>query len=113
MEVQENVPLAPLTTIGVGGSARYLINGVTRDEVRDGINFAAARGLPLFIMGGGSNLVVSDRGWPGVVLRVCIRGIQTCDVAGKRVFDAGAGEEWDALVALTVAQDCEGLECLS
>ena len=69
--------------------------------------------LPLFVLGGGSNLVISDRGFRGLVLKIQIRGIKAEATGNQRIFDVGAGEDWDAFVAHTVDQNCAGLECLS
>lgn len=63
--------------------------------------------------GGGSNLVVSDAGWPGLVLKLAVRGIEERTENGKTLFDVGAGEEWDRFVARAVARNCAGVECLS
>jgi len=116
MTIQENVPLAPLTTLQVGGSARYFAELRREDEVREAAQFAKTRNLPLFVLGGGSNLVVADSGWPGLVLRIAIGGIttQSTDTPGNSVlFTVGAGVNWDDFVAQAVAQNCAGVECLS
>src|SRR6202521_2654260 len=116
MTIQENVPLAPLTTLQVGGSARYSAELRREDDVREAVQFAKARDLPLFVLGGGSNLVVADAGWPGLVLRIAIGGIttQTTDAPGNAVlFTVGAGANWDDFVAHAVVQNCAGVECLS
>src|SRR6202051_2289159 len=116
MTIQENVPLAPLTTLQVGGSARYFAELRREDDVREATQFAKTRNLPLFVLGGGSNLVVADSGWPGLVLRVATGGIttQTTDAPGNAVlFSVGAGVNWDDLVAQAVVQNCAGVECLS
>jgi UDP-N-acetylmuramate dehydrogenase len=113
MLIQENVPLAPLTTFKVGGPARFFIESKTVDDVREGVAFARSRNLPLFVLGGGSNLVVADSGWPGLVLKVDITGIQETSQDGRALFEAGAGEEWDSFVALAVSRNCAGIECLS
>jgi UDP-N-acetylmuramate dehydrogenase len=113
MQVQENVPLAPLTTLQVGGAARYFVEAMTADEVREAARFAKERNAPLFVFGGGSNLVVSDQGWPGLVLRVAVLGIQHQHGHGVAYFEAGAGEVWDEFVAGVVAHHCAGVECLS
>ena len=113
MLLQEHVPLAELTTFRVGGPARYFARAFSQSDVLDALDFAAVRHLPLFILGGGSNLVVSDRGFPGLMLKIQIRGIKAETTANQRVFDVGAGEDWDAFVAHTVDQNCAGLECLS
>src|ERR1700747_2069033 len=113
MHLQENVALAPLTTMQVGGPARFFVEAVTTDEVREAIAYATSRKLRLFVLGGGSNLVVSDAGWPGLVLKVAIPGINHRHVHGKAYFEVGAGEDWDAFVTVTVQHNCAGIECLS
>jgi UDP-N-acetylmuramate dehydrogenase len=110
LNIQENVPLAPLTTLGVGGPARYFAYVRSPDEVREALEWARTRNLPLFVLGGGSNLLVSDRGFPGIVLRVAIAGILERPDAN---FVVGAGEDWDGFVARAVAAGCAGVECLS
>ena len=109
----ENAPLAPLTTLGVGGAARYFAESASADTLVAGVKWAAARGLPLFVMGGGSNVVISDEGFPGLVLRVSIRGIEAAGQGDQVIVKAGAGEEWDSLVELSVANGWAGFECLS
>ncbi len=111
MTIQESVPLAPLTTMQVGGPARYLAEAESEDEVREAVRFARARNLPLFVLGGGSNLVVADSGWPGLVLKVAIGGINT--QSNGAAFDVGAGVNWDDFVAQAVSRNCAGVECLS
>ncbi|MEY2412290.1 MAG: UDP-N-acetylmuramate dehydrogenase [Acidobacteriaceae bacterium] len=113
MLIQENVPLAPLTTLKVGGPARYFIEARNSSEVREAVSFARSRKLPLFVLGGGSNLVVSDTGWPGLVLKIGITGINHRHSHSPVVFEAAAGEDWDKFVALAVAHNCAGIECLS
>jgi UDP-N-acetylmuramate dehydrogenase len=117
MTIQENVPLAPLTTMQVGGAARYFAELRREDDVREAAQFAKTRNLPLFVLGGGSNLVVADSGWPGLVLKIAIGGItspNTNDATGSAVlFSVGAGVNWDDFVAQAVAQNCAGVECLS
>src|SRR5260370_6720328 len=117
MTIQENVPLAPLTTLQVGGAARYFAELKREDEVREAAQFAKTRDLPLFVLGGGSNLVVADSGWPGLVLRIAIGGItspNTNDATGNAVLcSVGAGVNWDDFVAQAVVQNCAGVECLS
>ncbi|MGE0407045.1 MAG: UDP-N-acetylmuramate dehydrogenase, partial [Candidatus Korobacteraceae bacterium] len=113
MTIEQQVALAPLTTLGVGGPARYFSQATTPAEVSQTVDFARSSQLPLFVLGGGSNLVVSDSGFPGLVLKIAIRGIDTSPDNGTTLFEVGAGEEWDAFVARTVEANCSGLECLS
>ncbi|HEX3320270.1 MAG TPA: UDP-N-acetylmuramate dehydrogenase [Terriglobales bacterium] len=113
MEIREHVSLAGMTTLQVGGPARYFAEARFEDDVREAIRFAQSHKLPLFVLGGGSNLVVSDEGWPGLALKIAIKGINHRHGHGVAYFDAGAGEDWDGFVAATVAHHCAGLECLS
>lgn len=113
MTILENVPLAPLTTLKVGGPAHYFTEPTSATEVGEAVNFARSRNLPLFVLGGGSNLVISDAGWPGLVLKLAISGIDQREEDGKALFEVGAGEEWDRFVARAVARNCAGVECLS
>lgn len=113
MKIQENIPLAPLTTLQVGGPARYFFAASSEADVGNAVSWAAERRLPLFVLGGGSNLVVADAGWPGVVLKIGVPGVELETADGSSVFSVGAGEDWDAFVALTVKTRCAGLECLS
>jgi UDP-N-acetylmuramate dehydrogenase len=106
-----------LTTLQVGGAARFFAELRREDEVREAVQFAKRRELPLFVLGGGSNLVVADSGWPGLVLKIAIGGIASPtanDATGNAVlFSVGAGVNWDDFVAQAVAQNCAGVECLS
>ena len=110
----ENVPLAPMTTLGVGGAARYFCQAHSERDLREATVFAREREVPIFIMGGGSNLVVSDAGFAGLVLKVALLGIKQRSLGAGRVqFDVAAGEDWDAFVSGTVQSRFAGLECLS
>ena len=115
MQLQENVGLAPLTTFKIGGPARYFAEANSAGEVQEAIAFARARDLRLFVLGGGSNLLIADAGWPGLVLKVAITGIERKSPSddGKVHFEVGAGESWDRFVSQTVTAQCAGVECLS
>ncbi len=112
-EICENVPLAPLTTLGVGGAARFFARAQDVRDVEEAVRFAESRGLALFVLGGGSNLVVADAGWDGMVLQIAIGEIRQHSAEGKTIFDVGAGVGWDEFVAHTVSLNCAGVECLS
>ncbi len=105
--------MAPLTTLGVGGNARFFAAAKNLRDVEEGVQFATNRMLPLFVLGGGSNVVVSDRGWAGLVLQVGVPGIEERQAEGKIFFDVGGGVDWDDFVAHCIARDCAGVECLS
>jgi UDP-N-acetylmuramate dehydrogenase len=116
MQIEENVALAPLTTLRIGGPAHFFAEARSHAEVEEAVAFSKTRSLPLFVLGGGSNLVISDSGWPGLVLKVAISGINQQsgrDEEGKLVFAVGAGESWDRFVSHAVAAQCAGVECLS
>jgi UDP-N-acetylmuramate dehydrogenase len=114
MLIRENVPLAPLTTLGVGGPARYFAEAKTEAEMLEAVEFASSRSLPLFVLGGGSNVVVADAGFAGLVLKIGVAGLSQFEVApDKVIFVTGAGLDWDSLVEQTVNAKCAGLECLS
>ena len=113
MDIRQNVPLAPLTTLGVGGHARFFGEPASLDEVEAAVRFAQDRNLRLFVLGGGSNLVISDRGWDGLVLKLGIDRIEQRPAGDQVVFEVGAGADWDGFVAHCVSQGCAGVECLS
>jgi len=110
---RDRVPLAPLTTLGVGGEARYLVDGTDDDTIVEALGWAAERGVPCRILGGGSNVVVADEGFDGLVLCVRTRGATFTPEGSAVVLEARAGEPWDELVAESVRRNCQGLECLS
>ena len=110
---QENVPLAPLTTLGIGGTARWFARAARIEHVIAADGWAASRGAPLFVLGGGSNLVIADEGFDGLVLRVAISGVRALLGGDVVSVAAGAGESWDALVGFAVTNGLEGIECLS
>jgi UDP-N-acetylmuramate dehydrogenase len=113
MRTRTDVPLAPMTTLRIGGPAARLAEVEQEDDVRDAVRDADERGESLFMLGEGSNIVVGDQGFPGLVARMRIRGIAVRVVAGAVVVDVGAGESWDALVARAVDEGWEGIACMS
>jgi UDP-N-acetylmuramate dehydrogenase len=113
MQFLEEVPLAPYTTFQIGGPARWFAEALSEDDIAAGIAFARERKVPLFILGGGSNLLVSDAGFSGLVLRIALRGIRSTEESGRSIISAAAGEDWDGLVAFAVVSGLAGVECLS
>jgi UDP-N-acetylmuramate dehydrogenase len=116
MQLQENVNLAPLTTFRIGGPARFFVEAKSRTDVQEAVTWARANNASLFVLGGGSNLLVADSGWPGLVLKIAIAGIERrpgTDEQGRVLFDVGAGEFWDRFVSQAVLAQCAGVECLS
>jgi UDP-N-acetylmuramate dehydrogenase len=108
-----DVPLAPLCTLGIGGPARWLVRATSRDEVAGCHAWAADRGVPLFVLGGGSNLVIADEGVDGLVLHIALTGVEVSTSGADTLMTAGAGEAWDAVVAGAVTRGLAGVECLS
>jgi UDP-N-acetylmuramate dehydrogenase len=143
MLIEENKPLAPFTTFGIGGLARWFVEAVSEEEIAEAAAWAAERGVPLFVLGGGSNLLVSDAGFDGLVLRVGLRGILVAPVedrdsglnrvpeedtsgaeapidsggsdvrAEALTYQAAAGEDWEHFVQRAVEDNCAGVECLA
>jgi UDP-N-acetylmuramate dehydrogenase len=113
IEAQTDVPLSEWCTLGVGGPARWFIRARSEDELIDSLAWGDARRAPVLVLGGGSNVVIADEGFPGLVVQVAIAGVDTFDERTQVLFRAGAGESWDPFVARTVADNCAGLECLS
>jgi len=116
MLLQENIPLAPLTTFRLGGPARFFVEAKSIAEIEQAVALANTKSLELFVLGGGSNLLVADSGWPGLVLKVAIPGIDQhagTNDEGKVLFDVGAGESWDRFVSHAIVAHCAGVECLS
>ena len=109
----EHVPLAPLTTLGVGGPARFFVEARDEATVLDACRWAQRRSIAFRVLGGGSNLVVADAGVDGLVVRIALRGIATRHAPGAVEVTAAAGEPWDDLVRLTVERGWAGLESLS
>ncbi len=111
----ENVPLAPLTTLEVGGAARYLARCADVDQLVMALVTAREHQLETIVLGGGSNVVIADDGFDGLVLTLGIEDLvlETDQRAGTALVRAGAGVVWDALVAQTTSKGLGGLECLS
>jgi UDP-N-acetylmuramate dehydrogenase len=112
-DIEDDVPLAPLTTLGVGGPARHYVACRSVDDVCEALAFARDRGLGVLALGGGSNMLVSDRGFDGLVIRMALRGVSRRDEGDAVVVDAQAGEPWDDFVEHAVRAGLAGLECLS
>ena len=110
---RERVPLQPFSTLGVGGSARWFVEAERIEDVAAAHRWSQEHSVPLFVLGGGSNLVIADEGFDGLVLRVGIRGLAIAEESHSTVVTAGAGESWDGLVEMLVGRGLAGVECLS
>ena len=114
MQLEENKILAPLTTFGIGGPARWFVQAHAEDEIVEASEWARSRGIPMFVLGGGSNVLIADAGFDGLVLQVALKGIEEQDIGDSAVlFSVEAGEDWDAFVQRAVVGNCAGIECLA
>jgi|WetSurMetagenome_2_1015567.scaffolds.fasta_scaffold184049_1 UDP-N-acetylmuramate dehydrogenase len=111
--IREHVPLAPFTSLQIGGPARYLAEVALEDHLLEALELARRQSWPLFVLGGGSNVLVSDSGFPGLVIRVVLQGIRPLQLEGESVIHVAAGENWDDFVKWCVERDLAGIECLS
>jgi UDP-N-acetylmuramate dehydrogenase len=114
MRPETNVPLAPLTTIGIGGPARYFVRARSVDEISDALAWARAHAQKIFVLGGGSNLLISDSGFDGLVLQIDLRGITIeWNEGSHAMVKVAAGEVWDEFVKFAVMRAWAGIECLA
>ncbi|MGM0345433.1 UDP-N-acetylmuramate dehydrogenase [Streptomyces sp. Adlamb9] len=109
MHVLHDAPLAPLTTFRLGGPALRLVTAETDAEVIDAVREADDSGTPLLVVGGGSNLVIGDKGFQGTALRIATRGIELPGTT----LELAAGEVWSDAVARSVEAGLSGIECLA
>ncbi len=112
LKIEKNRPLATFTTLGVGGPARSFVQVDEEEQLLEALELAEENEWPVFILGGGSNLLVSDEGFPGLVAKIELKGIRF-DEAHKGRVVASAGEDWDSFVLRCVEKDYAGVECLS
>ena len=113
MIVRERVALAGYTTLGLGGPAARFLAGSSDEQVVSAVRAADQRGEPVLVLGGGSNLVIADAGFPGTVIRVATRGIRAARDGDRVAVSVAAGEDWDAVVSWCVSSGLSGIECLS
>ena len=114
LKIEENVPLAPLTTLEIGGAARLFVRAEAESQVIEAVRFANENAIEIFILGGGSNIVVSDEGFDGLVLQIALKGISQFEEKDGTVYvTAQAGEDWDEFVRFCVERNLAGVECLS
>jgi UDP-N-acetylmuramate dehydrogenase len=108
-----NVPLAPLTTLGLGGAAARMVTVKGDADLVGALEEARSSSEPVFVLGGGSNVVVGDEGFAGLVVRVASRGVDVERRGSKVRLDVAAGEDWDDFVARAVAEGWSGIESLA
>jgi UDP-N-acetylmuramate dehydrogenase len=108
-----DVPLGPLTTLGLGGRALHFADVTDVGGLRAALAWSRGRDVPFQLLGGGSNVVVFDEGFPGLVVRLRAGGLSFAESGGRVAVRAGAGVAWDEIVRAAVERDLAGLECLS
>jgi len=114
MEVHTNIPLKNYTTMKLGGPARFMVEVRTSEEVRTVYDNAASKNIPIFILGGGSNVIARDEGFAGIVIRVRIPGFEiVADDINTTTIKIGAGENWDSVVKRSVDMHLSGIEAMS
>ena len=114
IKLKTNEPLKPYTTFKIGGPADFFAEVCSEDELRQALNFRDSKNLDLFVLGGGSNILVSDRGFVGLVVRTALRGLRVEDENDREaVLRIGAGETWDQVVDFAVKHGWWGIENLS
>lgn len=112
--IRRHVSLAPYTTLGLGGQAEYFYEAQDESSLLQVLSWADTLGLPIRVLGGGSNLVISDAGVPGLVVAIRLPGIHWDQKStNELILSVGAGEPWDDIVRQSVLRDAAGLECLS
>lgn len=110
---QANVSLAALGTLGVGGAARWFMRAESLDDVAVARQWCEEQNVPWFVLGGGSNIVIADRGFDGLVLHIGMTGLTSSRDGEESLMTVGAGESWDAFVEKAVERGLAGVECLS
>jgi UDP-N-acetylmuramate dehydrogenase len=113
MLLEENKLLAPLTTLGVGGPARWFAEAATEADIVEAAAWTQENNAPMFVLGGGSNLLVADAGFNGLVMQIGLKGIERRDESESVVYRVAAGEDWDRFVDRAVNDECAGAECLA
>ncbi|MBI3251166.1 MAG: UDP-N-acetylmuramate dehydrogenase [Candidatus Andersenbacteria bacterium] len=111
--IRRNVPLAPLTTINLGGPARFLVVCKNEEDIRRALALSHQENVPLHILGGGSNTVFADEGFQGVVAKIELKGLTFTEENETVLVSAAAGEVWDEVVQASLAKGLAGIECLS
>ncbi len=114
LKIQENVPLAELTTFKIGSSARYFVEINNIDELKEAFDWIKKNEIEYFILGGGSNTIFNDKPFPGLVKKINIMGFDIIEEnETDTIIKVGSGEDWDDVVAKTVEMSLSGIEALS
>lgn len=114
LKIKEFESLAEYTTFKIGGAARFFVEAKTETEILEALKFAKENSLNLLILGGGSNVLIADSGFDGLVIKIALTGIEFVQQADETILvTVRAGENWDQLVEICVNKQLQGFECLS
>jgi len=113
LKIKKNIPLSDLTTFRVGGYAKFFVEVKDKNELIKSVKFANKNSLPIFILGGGSDILISDKGFGGLVLRFVGKSMEFVSGNAHVNVTASSGVVWDDLVKESVRKGLQGIECLS
>ena len=113
MKISENIPISTITTMKIGGPARYVIDIEKPSEIKEAYDFAEKNHVPYYILGGGANTIATDKGFNGAIFRITVAGIFASHSGDETVITVGAGELWDNVVKFTTDLGLTGIEALS
>lgn len=112
-QFERNVPLAELTTFRLGGPARYFHRATSIAAIEAACLWSRRTGVPMFVLGGGSNVVIADEGFDGLVLQIALRGLGMERTGDEAIVRVAAGEHWGDVVAMCLASNLGGIECMA
>lgn len=114
MNIRTNISLKDYTTMRLGGNARFMAEAHTEEEVATLCKNAKKQRLPIFVLGGGSNVIITDKGFDGIILRIRVPGFEIlANDPSSTTIRIGAGENWDEVVKRTVNMSLSGIEAMS
>jgi UDP-N-acetylmuramate dehydrogenase len=113
LQIEENISLAEYTTLKIGGKARFFVWVNHENEIIEALRFADENDREVFVLGGGSNILIADEGFDGLVLHIALKGISVEHKENKSLVTAKAGEDWDDFCKFCVGENLQGVECLS
>lgn len=112
-QILEHVPLSGYTTLGIGGAARYFLSASSQRMVKEGLQFALQKKIPVRILGGGSNVIIADEGFPGLIIHVGLTGMTFTSDGDTALVTSAAGEPFDRFIQACIERGLQGVECLS
>lgn len=113
LQLEEDISLAEYTTLKIGGKARYFVRAKHENEIIEALRYADENNLEVFVLGGGSNVLIADEGFDGLILQIALKGISVGETLNEFIVTADAGEDWDGFCQFCVGENMQGVECLS